>query len=168
MHKHYKGLMPIITSAAEAVVSDFYESVKERMHPDFVLSMRQFARLLMRHEGLSPHFANCLEHYMTSLDQTRGGRNPSYKQMSSVSTARFQSFKRFVGEFEALAGELSDFYRDAANEHAFFFHRYLVDWHGIAGQLPDVHRHFAPKIDNMALRRRRNPQDEEPWRVGRK
>ena len=168
MHKYYKGLTPIVTSAAEALVCDFYDSLKPRMHKDYVLSIRQLARLLMRHEALSPHFANCLQHYMTSLDQTRGGRNPSYKQMTSVSTARFQSFKRFVGELEARAGELSKFYRGAADVHEFLFHRYLVDWHGVAGQLPDVHRHFTPKIDNMALRRKRNPQDQEPWRVGRK
>lgn len=168
MHKYYKGLTPIVTSAAEALVCDFYDSLKPRMHKDYVLSIRQLARLLMRHEALSPHFANCLQHYMTSLDQTRGGRNPSYKQMTSVSTARFQSFKRFVGELEARAGELSGFYRGVASVHEFLFHRYLVDWHGVAGQLPDVHRHFTPKIDNMALRRKRNPQDQEPWRVGRK
>lgn len=155
-----------MTSAAETLVSEFYDDIKARMggHP---LTVGQYARLLMRHQRLAPYLANCLQYYMVSLDQTRGGRNPSYKQMSSVSTAKFQSFKRFVKELEAHSADLATFYATLGHARVAFFHHYLVDWHAIAGQLPEAHRHFAPRLDNLALKRRRNPRDGAPWAVGR-
>jgi hypothetical protein len=165
VHKHYRTLTPAVTSAAEALVGEFYDSIKGRMPRCFTLSPKQYARLLMRHPQIAPFFANCLQHYMTSLDQTRGGRNPSYKQITSVTTGRCQSFKRFTAELESRAAELAVFYRAVANLEGFYFHPYLVDWHAIAGQLPEAHRHFAKRLDNLALRHRRAREDREPWRV---
>jgi hypothetical protein len=169
VHKHYRTLTPVVTAAAEALVADFYDSVRGRMQPGAVLSVRQFARLMMRHPVLSQYFGVCLQSYMTSLDQSRPGRNASYKVMNTATVMRFQSFKRFVKELESNAHVLYALYKELAEEHNLHFHAYVVDWYGIAGQLPEVHRYFERPQDNLLLKRLRNPQGEgrAPWLVGR-
>ena len=132
------------------------------------LSVSQFSRLLMRHPELSHHFAVCLQSYMTSVDQSRPGRNASYKVMNVAAVARFQSFKRFVGELERLGGELQAFYERIRSVREYCFHEWTVDWYGIAGQLPEVHRYFERPQDNMMLKRRRAGQGgKAPWVYGR-
>jgi hypothetical protein len=165
VHKHYKTLTPLVTAAAEALVSDFYQSVRPRMRVGWVLSVPQYARLLMRHPELSQYFAVCLQSYMTSLDQARPGRNASYKVMNSATVARFQSFKQFVKELESRSTELNALYSLFAALEQFHFHPYLVDWYEIAGQLPEAHRYFVRPQDNMLLKRMRNAQGEmrAPW-----
>ena len=69
VHKHYRAITPLVTSAAEALVLEFYSSVKPRMRHDFYMSVKQYARYLMRHNSLSRGFAVCLQYYMTSIDQ---------------------------------------------------------------------------------------------------
>ena len=170
VHKHYKNLTPLITSAAEALVSDFYQSVKPRMSTDWCLSIRQYARLLMRHPELAQYFAVCLQFHMTSLDQTRPGRNASYKVMNTATIARFQSFKRFSSELERRNGELQGFYRTINSIRNFHFHEWTVDWYAIAGQMPEVHRYFERPQDNILIKRMRNAQGEvqPPWLFGRR
>ena len=96
VHKHYKNLTPLVTSAADALVSEFYQTVQVRMHEGWRLSVSQFARLLMRHPELSQHFGVCLQSYMTSVDQSRPGRNASYKVMNVATIARFQVIPAFM------------------------------------------------------------------------
>lgn len=169
VHKHYRTLTPTITAAAEALVADFYDSVRDRMPKGWVLSVARFARLLMRHPSLSQYFGVCLQSYMTSLDQARPGRNASYKAMNTATVMRFQSFKRFVKEFEAHAQQLYALYKELSDLENFHFHQYVVDWYEIAGQLPETHRFFARPQDNLLLKRLRNPQGQgrAPWLVGR-
>ena len=107
VHKHYKNLTPLVTAAAEALVADFYQAMRARMQTGWVLSVQQFARLLMRHPELSQYFAVCLQSYMATIDQARPGRNASYKVMNAASVARFQSFKQFVKELELRSSELN-------------------------------------------------------------
>lgn len=171
VHKHYRTLTPIITSAAEALVADFYDSTRVWMPAKpWTLSITQLARLLMRHEELSQHFAVCLQTYMTSMDQARPGRNASYKAMNTAAVTRFQSFKRFVAEIQRRSLEVSRVCNELGNLKNFCFHKYLVDWHGIAGQLPETHRFFPRPQDNLLLKRMRNTDGKarEPWLVGRK
>ena len=168
MHKHYKTITPLVTSAADALVSEFYQSMQARMPEDWRLSVTQFSRLLMRHPSLSQHFAVCLQSYMTSVDQSRPGRNSSYKVMNVATVARFQSFKRFAVELERHSGELQAFYERITHVTDFCFHEWTVDWYGIAGQLPEVHRFFERPQDNMMLKRRRGGQGGvAPWVYGR-
>jgi hypothetical protein len=167
VHKHYKTLTPLVTAAAEALVSDFYQSIQGRMADEWRLGVQQFARLLMRHPALSHYFAVCLQSYMTSLDQARAGRNPTYKSMTIATVTRFQSFKRFTVELERMGGALQDFYDSIHSVNQFHFHEWLVDWYGIAGQLPEVHRYFDRPQDNMVLKRMRNAQGDPPWVYGR-
>jgi hypothetical protein len=165
VHKHYKTLTPLVTAAAEALVADFYQAVRSRMQAGWVLSVSQYARLLMRHPDLSQYFAVCLQSYMATIDQARPGRNASYKVMNAATVARFQSFKQFVKELELRSTELSGLYREFANLEQFHFHPYLVDWHEIAGQMPEAHRYFVRPQDNMLLKRMRNAQGgmRAPW-----
>lgn len=167
MHKHYKNLTPMVTSAAEALVSDFYQSIQARMADGARLGITQYARLLMRHPELSQYFAVCLQSYMTSLDQARAGRNPSYKSMTIATVARFQSFKRFTSELARMNGALQAFYELIRDMREFHFHEWVVDWYGIAGQLPEVHRYFERPQDNMVAKRLRNAQGDPPWLYGR-
>ena len=170
VHRHYKNLTPAITSAAEALVSDFYQSVKPRMNSGWPLSIQQYARLLMRHPELSQYFAVCLQYYMASQDQGRAGRNASYKVMNAAIVARFQSFKRFTEELQRRATELSAFYSEICNMENFYFHAHIVDWYRLAGQLPEVHRYFERPQENMLLKRLRNAQGQvaPPWIFGRR
>lgn len=169
VHRHYRTLTPAITAAAEALVADFYQSVRARMKPQWALSVPRFARLLMRHPSLSQYFGVCLQSYMTSLDQSRPGRNASYKSMNQATVARFQSFKRFVVELRTHGHQLSDLYKALESLEQFHFHPYVVDWYGIAGQLPEAHRYFPRPQDNLLLKRIRNAQGQAraPWLVGR-
>jgi hypothetical protein len=169
VHKHYRTLTPVVTAAAEALVADFYDSVRDRMHKGAILSVQRFARLMMRHPVLSQYFGVCLQSYMTSIDQSRPGRNASYKAMNTATVMRFQSFKRFVREFESHAHVLHALYKELAELEHFHFHPYVVDWYDIAGQLPEAHRFFARPQDNLLLKRLRNPNGEgrAPWLVGR-
>ena len=48
VHKHYKCLTPLVTSAAEALVAQFYGSFASSMDRGFGLNVTQFTRLLMR------------------------------------------------------------------------------------------------------------------------
>jgi hypothetical protein len=160
----------LVTSAAEALVGEFYESIKHQLpSPPFTLSITQLSRLLMRHPKLSSSFAVCLQFYMTTLDQSRGNRNPSYKQMTIAVTQKNQSFRRFTQEFVAQTPLLLELYGKLSNLHEFHFHPFLVDWHSIAGQLPEVHRHFElPGFNrNILIKRARGDDARPPWAVGR-
>ena len=122
----------------------------------------------MRHPDISPLFGICLQYYMVTLDQARGNRNPSYKQITMATTQQYQAFRRFTGELMGLSQALYKCFRDIQSVHEFHFHPYLVDWHAIIGQLPEVHTHFPRPLDNMLLRRIRNPQGRRPpWLRGR-
>lgn len=159
----------MVTSAAEALVLEFYDDIKKRMPPHARLQVKEYARLLMRHPSTKHPFAVCLQSYMATLDQSRPGRNSSYKVMSAATTARYQAFVRFTRELEAVKADLSNFYKTINDSYHFFcFSIYVVDWHGIAGQLPEVHRHFERPQDNMVRRRLRNTlADRVPWLHGR-
>jgi hypothetical protein len=89
--------------------------------------------------------------------------------MNTATVMRFQSFKRFVKEFESHAHVLYELYTELAERENARFHKYVVDWYEIAGQLPEVHRYFARPHDNLLLKRLRNPNGEgrAPWLVGR-
>ena len=168
MHKHYRTLTPLVTAAAEALVLEFYNDVKGRMHETYRLDVRQYARLLMRDPVLSHPFAVCLQSYMTSIDQVRPGRNASYKVLTSTAMARYQAFARFTKDLEAERGRLAMFYETIQNLTNFHFHEYTVDWHAIAGQLPEVHRHFERPRESAVRRRLKGSMaDRVPWLYGR-
>lgn len=172
--KHYRTLTPAITAPAESLVAEFYPYIEPWFDPNKKLTHAELARVLMRFEPTAAEFATCLHYYSTSLEQARGGRNASYKQMSTVSTNRAITHKRFG---DLLAKKMIDlravFYDIAFDDQNRYFHPLVVDWHTILGQMPETHRFF--KNDSLVqglLRQapRRNGADGAhvpPWRTMR-
>lgn len=170
--KHYKTLTPAVTAPAEALASEFYPFLEGRFHPAAKLSRAELARVLMRHPDTAAEFASCLHYYGSSLEQARGGRNASYKQMSTVNAYRAISHKRLGDLLGRKMPELTQLFLDLADQHERWFHPQIVDWHAILGQLPQVHRYFknSAAVQGLIRRARRNGADAAhvpPWRAGR-
>ena len=171
--KHYKTLTPAVTAPAEALASEFYPFIESWFPPNAKLSHAELARVLMRHESTAAEFASCLHYYGTSLEQARGGRNASYKQMSTVAAYRAASHKRFgdllgtkMNDLRALFNLLGE------STHARHFDQTVVDWHAILGQMPHVHRFFqnSTMVQGLLKRARRDGADAAhvpPWRTMR-
>lgn len=171
--KHYKTLTPAVTAPAEALASEFFPYIESWIPEGVNLTRAEFARILMRMPDIAPDFASCLHFYGTSLEQARGGRNASYKQMSVVSTYRALSHKRF-GDLLANKATLlrSKFQELASSLHDRHFGIFVIDWHTILGQMPQVHRLFqnAPVIQGLIRTTRRGPNEAAhvpPWRTMR-
>lgn len=170
--KHYRTLTPYVTSPAEALASDFYRYVEVFFPAQRRLSRAELARILMRHPETATDFAVCLYSFINSLEQSRGGRNASYKAMSVTSAARVASYKRFGDLLNEKMGVLRTFFSDVlADAHAKWFHPYLVDWHAILGQMPQVHRYFSNAGAGLfPAKRGRNPAARDhvpPWKFGK-
>lgn len=171
--KHYKTLTPAVTAPAEALAAEFYPYIETWFSPHRRLTHAELARVLMRYEPTAAEFATCLHFYGTSLEQARGGRNASYKQMSTVSTYRAISHKRFGDLLSAKMQELrGTFELLGLNLHNQLFHPLLVDWHTILGQLPHTHRYFqnTSLVKGLLKTARRNGADAAhvpPWRTMR-
>ena len=172
--KHYKTLTPAVLGPAEALASEFYPYIEQRFHQDARLTRAELARLLMRHEDTAAEFASCLHFYGTSLEQARGGRNASYKQMSVVTAYRAMSHKRF-GDLLALKLPVltEAFQRLGRGTHDRYFDPLVVDWHAILGQMPQTHRYFnnTSAVQGLIKRSRRNGANDgahvPPWLVSR-
>ena len=167
--KHYKALTPFVTAPAEVLATYFYPDLVERMRGSDRLTSADLARLFMRHAALATGFASCLQYFSASLEQSRGGRNASYKQMTTVVTARNLAYRE-LGELVARTlpalTPLLDGIRDTDAEY--LFSPYTVDWHDILGQIPEVHRRF----DDVAAfgeppLKRRGVGGNAPWLFAR-
>lgn len=170
--KHYKTLTPAVTAPAEALTSEFFKFIEPRFHPSAPLSRQELARVLMRHPDTAAEFASCLHHYSMWLEQNRGGRNASYKQMTTTSAARVASHRRMGNLLGEKLEALGEFLETLGALHERLFHPYVVDWHHILGQMPQVHRHFniGDSLTRRLSRAARNPAAAghvPPWRFGR-
>jgi hypothetical protein len=170
--KHYRTLTPYVTSPAEALASDFYKFVEMYFPESRKLSRAELARVLMRHPETATDFAVCLYNFINSLEQSRAGRNASYKAMSATSAARVASYKRFGDLLSEKMGSLRAFFAETlADPHRSRFHPYLVDWHTILGQMPQVHRFFDSSGSSLfPAKRARNPAARDrvpPWKFGK-
>ena len=118
------------------------------------LTRIHLVRYLMRHGEFSGEFAHCLYHYMTSLEQMRGNRNPSYRAMQAEKLTNISAMKKMALMLQERLGvikrELSNV--DAA---ALIFDVRFIDWHYIAGQLPAHHKEFDGYVNSFALYRNR-------------
>jgi hypothetical protein len=170
--KHYRTLTPAITSPAEALVSEYYPYLESKFAPNARLTRAELARLFMRHPDISAEFASCLHHFSTNLEQTRGGRNASYKQMTYTSMARAASYKRMGDLLGQKMTVLVDLFHQLADTHNRHFHHMIVDWYAILGQMPQVHRFFfnSSSLTSSVKRARRDAAAAAhipPWRTGR-
>jgi hypothetical protein len=170
--RHYRALTPAVTAPAEALASEFYPYIEEQFAPEAKLTRMELARVLMRYTETAAEFASCLHYFSTGLEQSRGGRNASYKQMATTSTARAASYKRMGDLLGRKLPDLLPLFREFSDPHSRLFHPLLVDWHAILGQMPQVHRFFAntSNINSIVKRARRSADAAAhlpPWRVGR-
>jgi len=147
VRKHYKTLTPAITSAAEALVMEFYPQISKRMPSSNKMTPAQVARYFMRSEIFSPAFAQALQYYMQHLENGRGGRNPSYKQFTYATNMRALQYKIFVDFLEKQRAYMHNVYEQGAKMESHFQHELFIDWHGIVGKLPEVHRHYPRSSD---------------------
>lgn len=145
VQKHYKTLTPVITAPAEALASDFHENICSSIpaNPTQVTTSIELARIFMRHEALAPEFAQALHFYSGALEQGRGARNASYKQMRQTEAARISSYKRFgvflENNWHTLTRAVSP---QGMSLGELLLHPLRVDWYDILGQMPPIHRYF--------------------------
>jgi hypothetical protein len=154
--KHYKTLTPAVTAPAEALASDFYQHIEQHTsRRGDKLTTRELARIFMRHEEFAAEFAQALHFYSGFLEQSRGARNASYKQMRATEAGRVMSYKRFAAILESKWSTLSAIIRDlCAQESNFLLDSLTVDWYNILGQMPQVHKYFdePPQFQGVASR----------------
>lgn len=169
--KHYRTLTPAVTSPAEALTSDFYAHIEPHMLPlEFKLTPMELARLFMRHPAFATEFAQALHFYTGTLEQSRGARNASYKQMRQTDAARIASYKRFGALLEERSPELKAALAELCTREAYYLHCWTVDWYDILGQIPPVHRYFdeAPAFQGVSSRATGDDGDIlPPWLVSR-
>jgi hypothetical protein len=170
--KHYRSLTPAVTAPAEALASEFYKYMEETFPANTRPTRAELARILMRHPETATDFATCLHFYSTGLEQARGGRNASYKQMSAVTSARATSYKRMGDLLGAKMPALSAYFQTLeASMHNRAFDVLIVDWYAILGQMPHVHRFFDGLSMLPGFKRARRPPDAgdhvPPWKFGK-
>lgn len=169
--KHYRTLTPAVTAPAEALASEFYANIEPYMLPaQYKLSTMELARLFMRHPDFAPEFAQALHYYTGSLEQSRGARNASYKQMRQTDLARISSYKRFGTLLEERSASLLTALRQVCTREAYYLHHWTVDWYDILGQIPPVHRYFD-EVSALQVNTTRMTSDDgdilPPWLVSR-
>lgn len=168
--KHYRTLTPYVTAPAEALASDFYPYLEMYLKPNSV-TRTELARILMRHPDTATEFARCLHSYSSGLEQARGGRNASYKQMSVTSAARAASYKRMGDLLGQRMTNIGAFLvKILGDPHERRFHPYIVDWHAILGQMPQVHKFFDGSSNAYRPKRSQNPGANDhvpPWKFGK-
>jgi hypothetical protein len=172
--KHYRTLTPAVTAPAEALAAQFFPFLEPQFPRQNRLSRAELARILMRHEDFAAEFATCLHYFSTSLEQGRGGRNASYRQISQTAAAKSASYNRLGNLLGERSATLSAVFRQLRDPLTATFHVLLVDWYGILGQIPQVHRYFD---DDAAMhagrgataRARAGGGDGQvpPWRASR-
>ena len=171
--KHYKCLTPAVTAPAEALAGEFYQYLDKNFHQDFKLTRLELARVFMRHPEIAPEFASCLHYYSTDLEQTRGGRNASYKQMSVITASKASSYTRLGNMLAEKGHVLREAFSSLSSEHGFYLHPYIVDWYSVLGQMPYVHRYFEEPVDtwggvgNTRNNGNNSAGNAPPWKIGR-
>lgn len=169
--KHFKGLTPAVTAPAEALAGEFYQYLQSSFHPEFKLTHMELARVFMRHPEIAPDFASCLYYYATNLEQTRGGRNASYKQMTVIATSKATSYAKLGNMLAEKGHVLRETFASMSSEHEFYLHPYIIDWYDVLGQMPYVHRYFEEPMDTWGgwggARASASDGNAPPWKIGR-
>ena len=170
--KHYKTLTPMVTAPAEALASEFYSQLESYMQAgEYKLTRMDLARLLMRHPDFAPDFASALHFFSGSLEQSRGGRNASYKQINMMGAARVASYKKLGTLLAERSSVLKDALAELCTPAAFYLHPWTVDWYDILGQIPSVHRYFEDPSQYKGISERGRggnfDSDMPPWLFGR-
>ena len=150
VEKHHRTLSPEITSASEALVGMFYDDMKRTFPQGLSFTRSHLSTYLRRHPDYSSEFAHCLYHFMTSLEQMRGNRNPSYRAMQNERLTNISATKKIA----SLLHEKFNFIKtdlQGITALDLTFHHWFIDWHYIASQLPPHHREFHGYAQNFGF-----------------
>jgi hypothetical protein len=112
------------------------------------------ARYLRRHSAYAGEFAHCLYHYMTSLEQMRGNRNPSYRAMQNEHMTSIVALKKMAGLLQEKFMDLKQQFQ-TVNAQQLLFSPLFIDWHYVATQMPAYHKEFDEYSTNFPLYRTR-------------
>ena len=170
VRQHYKSLTPYLFGPAEVLANSFHRGLSPHFAQGRALTCPELARLLIRHEKTTVEFAYCLQFFTASIEQSRGNRNASYKQMATVTSARNTEVRNLGEALSRNLSTLHEAFKASKDDHGWYFGELTVDWYDILGQMPQAHRAF----DDLAAfgvpgqRDLRSSRDHEPpWRVGR-
>ena len=168
--RHHKTLSAEVTAASEALVGLFYDDLRAYIPPALSVTRQQLSRYLRRSERYRTEFAHCLYHYMTSLEQGRGNRNPSYKAMDKEQAMYVVAMKSMAQLLQSHLEDLRTTFRMFAEKDLLFDHRF-IDWHHISAQMPQHHKEFEGYANNFNLYRSRaggRANAFPPWQQGRR
>lgn len=136
--KHFRNLTPMVSSAAMVLVRKCMQVIPREYHHIGAMGL---ARILWRNERTSSLFHECVYHQICSNDTTKNGRNPSYKQMNSISNLYAQSYYQLIRELRKIPWrQVSSL--DPASWKSYTFHPDIIDWYDIVRQFPEIHQHF--------------------------
>jgi hypothetical protein len=154
VHTHHRTLSSDVAAAAESLVGVFFADLSKAFPRNVPLTRMHMARYFRRKSQYSGEFANCLYHYMTSLEQMRGNRNASYRAMQTERVAYITAMKKMAG---LLSDRFGDIQTDLQNVDvsSMIFDVRFIDWHYIAGQLPSHHKEFDGYAQNFTIFRTR-------------
>jgi hypothetical protein len=154
VHTHHRTLSADVTAAAESLVGVFFDDLCKAFPPNVALTRMHMARYFRRNSQYSGEFANCLYHYMTSLEQMRGNRNASYRAMQTERVAYITAMKKMANMLQERFGDIRTDLRNVSASSIIFDVRF-IDWHYIAGQLPAHHKEFDGYAQNFTIFRTR-------------
>ena len=154
VRKHHRTLSSEVTAAGEALLAGFFPTIQAAFPPNLHITRAQVSRYLRRHPDYCGEYAHCLYHYMTSLEQMRGNRNPSYRAMQTEKMTHIAAMKRMAA---LITDKIWAIRTDVQNvdDSALIFDPRFVDWHYIAGQLLAHHKEFDGYVNSFSLYRTR-------------
>lgn len=159
---HHRTLSAEVTAAAEALVGNFFDHLRPYLPRGLAVSRRHLACYLRRHTTYSSEFAQCLYHFMTSMDHSRGNRNPSYKAMGKEQALYVTAMKNMSELLHAnLQGIREEFAR--FGQASLLFDVMFIDWHYIAAQMPQHHKDFDGFASSFSMFRARRGNAFPPW-----
>jgi hypothetical protein len=154
VHRHHRTLASEVSAAAESLVGVFIDDLRKVFPLNVQLTRTHMARYFRRKAEYSGEFANCLYHYMTSLEQMRGNRNASYRAMQTERVAYITAMKKMAGMLQEHFGAIQ-LDLQTLDSTSILFDARFVDWHYISAQLPAFHREFDGYSQNFSLFRTR-------------
>ena len=164
VYKHFKGLTPLVTSAATMLVRKCWNVIPVKFH---VMGELRVARMLWRNKGMSTLFQECVYWHVNQNDQSKNSRNPSYKQMTTVTHAHAQCYYKLIREMQGM--DWNVFTVNPLDDLDVLFHEDTIDWHEIASQYPAVHHKYtlplggphAPNLPPPANAQVKNESDDD-------
>lgn len=151
---HHRTLSAEVTAAAEALVGNFFDHLKPYLPTGLPVMRRHLASYMRRHSTFSSEFAQCLYHFMTSMDHSRGNRNPSYKAMSKEQALYATAMKNMSELLHANLNQIKEEFAQFTRQ-SLLFGVMFIDWHYIAAQMPQHHKDFDGFASSFNLYRTR-------------